>query len=72
MARCGASLSTRASPLKKSLHASEQDRADIARRRARWKRHQGRLDPTRLVFIDETPAQVLCPVRLARSSAGAW
>ena len=41
---------------KKSLHASEQDRADIARHRSRWKAHQGRLDPKRLVFIDETPA----------------
>jgi hypothetical protein len=29
---------------KKSLHACEQDRLDIARRRARWKQHQGRLD----------------------------
>jgi len=41
---------------KKTLHASEQDRADIARRRTRWKAYQGRLDPKRLVFIDETPA----------------
>ena len=39
---------------KKSLHASEQDQPDVARRRARWKRHQGKLDPARLVFIDET------------------
>ncbi len=39
----------------KTLHASEQDRADIARRRARWKMHQGRLNPKRLVFLDETP-----------------
>src|SRR5262249_44807598 len=30
---------------KKTLHASEQDRADIARRRTRWKTHQSRLDP---------------------------
>jgi transposase len=29
----------------------------VARRRARWKQHQGRLDPTRLVFIDETWAK---------------
>jgi transposase len=29
---------------KKSLHASEQDRADIARRRAQWKKYQGRLE----------------------------
>ena len=42
--------------LKKTLHASEQDRADIARRRIRWKTHQSRFDPRRLVFIDETPA----------------
>ena len=55
-ARCGAFSSTRASHLKKTLHASEQDRADIARRRTRWKTHQRRLDPRRLVFIDETPA----------------
>ena len=26
----------------------------MARRRERWKIHQGKLDPTRLVFIDET------------------
>jgi transposase len=36
--------------------AQAGDRADIARRRTRWKTHQGRLDPQRLVFIDETPA----------------
>ena len=29
----------------------------MARRRARWKRHQSRLDPARLVFIDETWAK---------------
>ena len=34
--------------------ASEQDRADVARRRVRWKRYQGKIDPQRLVFIDET------------------
>ncbi len=32
----------------------EQDRPDIARRRARWRRYQKGIDPTRLVFIDET------------------
>jgi transposase len=26
----------------------------VARRRARWRQHQGKLDPKRLVFIDET------------------
>jgi DDE superfamily endonuclease len=33
---------------------SEQERPDIARFRARWKKSQGQLDPKRLVFIDET------------------
>lgn len=36
------------------MHASEQDRPDVARRRLRWKRYQDRIDPSRLVFIDET------------------
>jgi putative transposase len=39
---------------KKTLIAAEQDRADIARRRAQWVLYQGRIDPARLVFIDET------------------
>jgi transposase len=29
---------------KKSLHAGEQDRPDVARRRAQWKKYQGRVD----------------------------
>jgi len=29
----------------------------VARRRARWKTHQAKLDPKRLVFIDETWAK---------------
>src|SRR3954468_3606890 len=56
MARSGHFSRARGSPSKKSLHASEQDRPDIARRRERWKKYQGRLDAKRLVFIDETPA----------------
>jgi len=42
---------------KKTLFATEQDRPDVARRRAQWKKYQGRLDPARLVFIDETWAK---------------
>ena len=34
--------------------ASERDRPDVARRRAQWKKHQGQINPKRLVFIDET------------------
>ncbi|WP_288429560.1 IS630 family transposase [uncultured Agrobacterium sp.] len=39
---------------KKTLFALEQARADVARRRERWKAFQPHLDPERLVFIDET------------------
>jgi transposase len=42
---------------KKTLFATEQDRPDVARRRRRWKAHQGKVDPARLVFIDETWAK---------------
>jgi transposase len=36
----------------------------VARKRARWKAHQHRLDPTRLVFIDETWAKTnMTPLR---------
>jgi hypothetical protein len=37
-----------------TLFALEHSRADIARRRERWRSWQGHLDPQRLVFIDET------------------
>lgn len=36
------------------MFASEQGRADVARRRRRWKAGQGQIDARRLVFIDET------------------
>jgi transposase len=39
---------------KKTLIAAEQDRPDVARRRAQWARYKDRIDPSRLVFIDET------------------
>jgi len=39
------------------LLAAEQDRPDVARKRLRWKTYQGRIDPARLVFIDETWAK---------------
>ena len=34
--------------------AGERDRPDVARRRAQWIKYQNRVDPSRLVFIDET------------------
>lgn len=39
---------------KKTLIANEQDRPKVARFQMRWKTHQHRLDPDRLVFVDET------------------
>jgi transposase len=41
---------------KKSLHASEQDRPDVAEARENWKATQASFDPDRLVFIDEAGA----------------
>ena len=54
----------RVSASKKTALASEQDRPDVARKRKRWKAHQGRIDPQRLVFIDETWAKTnMTPLR---------
>ena len=39
---------------KKALPPQEQARPDVARRRTRWRAHQGRIEASRLVFIDET------------------
>ena len=44
----------RSSASKKSLVAGERDRPDVARRRAQWTKYQDRIEPERLVFIDET------------------
>ncbi len=43
--------------IKKTLLASEQGRADVKQRREQWSAHQGALDPTRLVFVDESGAK---------------
>jgi transposase len=43
---------------------AEQLRPQVARRREQWKKYQGRLDPARLVFIDETWAKTnMAPLR---------
>ncbi len=51
---CGSSCTRSSSVTKKTLIASEQDHPDVARRRAQWLRYRHRIDPSRLVFIDET------------------
>src|ERR1700748_3608381 len=52
--RSGCSCGVKGCGLKKTLFALEQARADVARRRRRWRSWQTSLDPQRLVFIDET------------------
>lgn len=42
---------------KKTALAGEQERCDVARRRRQWQKYQRRIDPLRLVFIDETWAE---------------
>jgi transposase len=39
---------------KKTLHAAEQDRPDVAEKRKQWRAEQPGLDPRGLIFIDET------------------
>ncbi len=39
---------------KKTVLPAEHSRSDIAFKRTRWQAHQGKIDPRRLVFIDET------------------
>jgi len=36
----------------------------VARRRAQWRQYQGRIDPARLIFIDETSMKTnMTPLR---------
>jgi len=42
------------SALKKTAHAAEQERTDVQAARIAWRENQPNLDPSRLVFIDET------------------
>jgi len=42
---------------KKTLRASEQEREDIVHQRDQWRKFQTRIDPGRLVFLDESGAK---------------
>jgi hypothetical protein len=52
---------------KKTAHASEQDRPDVAGKREAWFDDQPELDPARLIFIDETWASTNMARRRGRS-----
>jgi transposase len=56
--------------LKKTLHAAEQDRSDVAAARRTWRRRQPELDPRRLAFIDETSATTNMTRRYGRRKRG--
>jgi transposase len=55
---------------KKSLHAAEQDRPDVAEKRRAFIRRQPALDPDHLVFIDETWATTNMARRHGRAARG--
>ncbi|MCL4767014.1 MAG: IS630 family transposase [Hyphomicrobiaceae bacterium] len=57
------------SPQKKTCHASEQERGDVAAAREEW-RPQGSLSVDRLVFIDETWAKTNMTRRYGRCKRG--
>jgi hypothetical protein len=49
---------------KKSVLPAEQVRPAIAKRREQWRKYQNRVDPRRLVFVDETWAKTnMAPLR---------
>ena len=56
--------------IKKTAHASEQDRPDVAAQRRAWFKAQPDLDPERLVFIDETGASTKMARRHGRAMRG--
>ena len=58
------------SRLKKTLHAAEQDRPDVAAARAELKAEQPSLDAPRLVFIDETAVTTKMVRHYGRSPRG--
>jgi transposase len=56
--------------IKKTVHASEQDRPDVQADRALWREGQGFLDPARLVFLDETGVNTRMARRYGRCPEG--
>ena len=55
---------------KKTAHASEQERPDVAAARSSWRAAQPTIDPARLVFIDETGASTKMARMRGRAGRG--
>lgn len=60
----------RASASKKTVHAAEQERPDVAEARLRWASDQLQLDPAKLVFVDETGASTKMARLYGRAKRG--
>jgi hypothetical protein len=70
LAPCGASSTGETSALKKTAHAAEQAKADVAAAREAWFAVQIDLDPDTLVFIDETGANTKMTRLRGRAARG--
>jgi transposase len=68
--RSGISWTNGASALKKTLHASEQERPDVQQARRDWKHNQPTLDIEKLVFLDETSTTTNMTRRYGRAQIG--
>ena len=66
----GGRRGARAHTQKKSCHAAEQEREDVAAARQAWRYTQGGLNIERLVFIDETWAATNMTRRYGRAARG--
>jgi transposase len=55
---------------KKSLHAAEQEREDVAKARVEWREQQPKLSPPKLVFIDESSVKTNMTRRCGRAKRG--
>jgi len=56
--------------VKKSVRAAEQERPGVAQARAEWANNQPALDPTKLVFVDESGASTQMARLYGRAVAG--
>ncbi len=68
--RCGINSTSGASALKKTLHASEQEREDVQLARREWKDNQPALEIEKLVFLDETSTATNMTRRYGRADVG--
>lgn len=68
--RCGTNSINGASALKKTLHASEQEREDVQLARREWKHSQPALEIEKLVFLDETSTATNMTRRYGRADVG--